>query len=107
MLGEAAAPWMVLWVGPGSENITWGRKMLEGAGGLSCYAEDFLQVEETLGSLPLTLVPLPIFQVSCGQAESSEKPNAEDMTSKDYYFDSYAHFGIHEVSRDCPKAGTH
>jgi hypothetical protein len=20
----------------------------------------------------------------------------EDMTSKDYYFDSYAHFGIHE-----------
>lgn len=34
--------------------------------------------------------------VSCGQAESSEKPNAEDMTSKDYYFDSYAHFGIHE-----------
>ena len=29
------------------------------------------------------------------------KPNghvpADDMTSKDYYFDSYAHFGIHEV----------
>nr|CAD7413837.1 unnamed protein product [Timema cristinae]CAD7435905.1 unnamed protein product [Timema monikensis] len=22
--------------------------------------------------------------------------NAEDMTSRDYYFDSYAHFGIHE-----------
>jgi len=22
----------------------------------------------------------------------------EDMSSKDYYFDSYAHFGIHEVS---------
>lgn len=22
------------------------------------------------------------------------------MTSKDYYFDSYAHFGIHEVSMD-------
>ena len=21
----------------------------------------------------------------------------DDMTSKDYYFDSYAHFGIHEV----------
>ena len=21
-----------------------------------------------------------------------------EMTSKDYYFDSYAHFGIHEVS---------
>uniref|UniRef100_A0A8C4XEP7 type I protein arginine methyltransferase n=1 Tax=Erpetoichthys calabaricus TaxID=27687 RepID=A0A8C4XEP7_ERPCA len=29
-------------------------------------------------------------------AETSEKPEAEDMTSKDYYFDSYAHFGIHE-----------
>jgi len=29
------------------------------------------------------------------------EPNAsvqEDMTAKDYYFDSYAHFGIHEVS---------
>uniref|UniRef100_A0A5F9DVY5 type I protein arginine methyltransferase n=1 Tax=Oryctolagus cuniculus TaxID=9986 RepID=A0A5F9DVY5_RABIT len=37
-----------------------------------------------------------IMEVSCGQAEGSEKPNAEDMTSKDYYFDSYAHFGIHE-----------
>lgn len=22
--------------------------------------------------------------------------NPEEMTSKDYYFDSYAHFGIHE-----------
>lgn len=26
---------------------------------------------------------------------STYKP--EEMTSKDYYFDSYAHFGIHEV----------
>lgn len=31
------------------------------------------------------------------QGEGSAKPSAEDMTSKDYYFDSYAHFGIHEV----------
>lgn len=31
------------------------------------------------------------------QGEGSAKPAAEDMTSKDYYFDSYAHFGIHEV----------
>lgn len=23
-------------------------------------------------------------------------PAADDMTSRDYYFDSYAHFGIHE-----------
>lgn len=44
------------------------------------------------------MLPSTSSQVSCGQAESSEKPNAEDMTSKDYYFDSYAHFGIHEVS---------
>ena len=45
-----------------------------------------------------------IMEVSCGQAESSEKPNAEDMTSKDYYFDSYAHFGIHEVSVSSSKS---
>uniref|UniRef100_A0A674JVL5 Protein arginine methyltransferase 1 n=1 Tax=Terrapene triunguis TaxID=2587831 RepID=A0A674JVL5_9SAUR len=38
----------------------------------------------------------PCRQVSCPQAESSVKPTAEEMTSKDYYFDSYAHFGIHE-----------
>ena len=25
------------------------------------------------------------------------KASLEEMTSKDYYFDSYAHFGIHEV----------
>jgi len=35
--------------------------------------------------------------VEISQGESSAKPAAEDMTSKDYYFDSYAHFGIHEV----------
>lgn len=33
-----------------------------------------------------------IMEVSCGQAESSEKPDVEGITSKDYYFDSYAHF---------------
>lgn len=26
--------------------------------------------------------------------------NPEEMTSRDYYFDSYAHFGIHEVNRE-------
>ena len=35
---------------------------------------------------------------------TENKPNghipAEEMTSKDYYFDSYAHFGIHEVCWD-------
>jgi hypothetical protein len=28
--------------------------------------------------------------------EKSEVEKKEDMTSRDYYFDSYAHFGIHE-----------
>jgi hypothetical protein len=28
--------------------------------------------------------------------EKKEKVAYKDMTSKDYYFDSYAHFGIHE-----------
>lgn len=37
-----------------------------------------------------------IMEVSCSQAESSEEPNAEDMTSRDYNFDSCAHFGIQE-----------
>lgn len=43
----------------------------------------------------LQVVTVCLFEVS--QGESSAKPAAEDMTSKDYYFDSYAHFGIHEV----------
>ncbi|KAG6921229.1 protein arginine methyltransferase 1, partial [Chelydra serpentina] len=47
------------------------------------------------GGVRLTVAP-PAPQVSCPQAESSVKPTAEEMTSKDYYFDSYAHFGIHE-----------
>lgn len=28
--------------------------------------------------------------------EVPERPGYAEMTSKDYYFDSYAHFGIHE-----------
>jgi protein arginine N-methyltransferase 1 len=28
--------------------------------------------------------------------EKSGSEKKEDMTSRDYYFDSYAHFGIHE-----------
>lgn len=28
--------------------------------------------------------------------DTTEKTDVNDMTSKDYYFDSYAHFGIHE-----------
>ncbi|XP_043197476.1 protein arginine N-methyltransferase 1-like isoform X2 [Amphibalanus amphitrite] len=30
------------------------------------------------------------------KAKKDEKVSPEEMTSKDYYFDSYAHFGIHE-----------
>ncbi|XP_065056511.1 protein arginine N-methyltransferase 1-like [Rhopilema esculentum] len=33
--------------------------------------------------------------ISCKSKEEPEV-SAEEMTSKDYYFDSYAHFGIHE-----------
>nr|AQT40917.1 protein arginine N-methyltransferase 1 transcript variant 10 [Homo sapiens] len=58
----------------------------------NCIMENFVA---TLAN-GMSLQP-PLEEVSCGQAESSEKPNAEDMTSKDYYFDSYAHFGIHEA----------
>ena len=32
------------------------------------------------------------------EAEERAKMKPEEMTSKDYYFDSYAHFGIHEVN---------
>lgn len=33
-----------------------------------------------------------------GIDKSGPKVSYEEMTSRDYYFDSYAHFGIHEVS---------
>ncbi|XP_046889130.1 protein arginine N-methyltransferase 8-B [Hypomesus transpacificus] len=34
---------------------------------------------------------------SCpGRGKMAKSLNPEDMTSRDYYFDSYAHFGIHE-----------
>lgn len=35
-------------------------------------------------------------QLNGEAGESKSETQAEDMTSKDYYFDSYAHFGIHE-----------
>ena len=34
---------------------------------------------------------------SAGDATQNGAVGLEEMTSKDYYFDSYAHFGIHEV----------
>ncbi|XVF88691.1 hypothetical protein PTKIN_Ptkin19aG0070600 [Pterospermum kingtungense] len=36
--------------------------------------------------------------VSMGEAEVSFVDCDDDKTSADYYFDSYSHFGIHEVS---------
>lgn len=34
--------------------------------------------------------------VPCEEKPDAEKVGVNEMTSKDYYFDSYAHFGIHE-----------
>jgi len=31
-----------------------------------------------------------------GSTGDNPNANADEMTSRDYYFDSYAHFGIHE-----------
>ena len=36
-----------------------------------------------------------VFECGDNQAKNA-KIEAKDMTSADYYFDSYAHFGIHE-----------
>ncbi|XP_077157926.1 protein arginine N-methyltransferase 8 isoform X9 [Paroedura picta] len=37
-------------------------------------------------------------QTSCpGRGKMAKFFNPEEMTSRDYYFDSYAHFGIHEI----------
>ncbi|KAB0360070.1 hypothetical protein FD754_004226, partial [Muntiacus muntjak] len=58
----------------------------------NCILENFAATLANGMSLQLPLEEV----VSCGQTESSEKPNAEDMMSKDCYFDYYAHFGIHE-----------
>lgn len=32
-----------------------------------------------------------------GRGKTTKFISPEEMTSRDYYFDSYAHFGIHEV----------
>lgn len=34
-----------------------------------------------------------------GRGKIAKFISPEEMTSRDYYFDSYAHFGIHEVCR--------
>ena len=53
-----------------------------------------LQNEETLNKKSQSIVD------SADTRSADEvvgKISPEKMTSKDYYFDSYAHFGIHEV----------
>ena len=47
--------------------------------------------EESDGPKPPPPPPSPNTALSGGAATV-----AKDMTSKDYYFDSYSHFGIHE-----------
>lgn len=52
-----------------------------------------------------TVVPKPVqsvihvpLQPGCpGRGKMAKFLSPEEMTSRDYYFDSYAHFGIHEV----------
>lgn len=44
---------------------------------------------------------------SCpGRGKMAKFLNPEEMTSRDYYFDSYAHFGIHEVHLYCMSCHT-
>lgn len=46
------------------------------------------------GGLPTTKIILnSSLKPNCTK---QEEVNVEEMTSRDYYFDSYAHFGIHE-----------
>ncbi|KAG2455387.1 ANM1 methyltransferase, partial [Polypterus senegalus] len=64
---------------------------------LSVCLTDACSAARTEALADLEMAECSSMEVSSGQAEASEKPAAEDMTSKDYYFDSYAHFGIHEI----------
>nr|XP_048688668.1 protein arginine N-methyltransferase 1 isoform X3 [Caretta caretta] len=66
-----------------SLSLRFARKMAEAT---NCTMENFVA----------TLANGMSLQTAVEDAESSVKPTAEEMTSKDYYFDSYAHFGIHE-----------
>lgn len=68
----------------------------------------FLQLSSPPSQPPQPVVPAkPVqcvhhvsTQPSCpGRGKMSKLLNPEEMTSRDYYFDSYAHFGIHEVWR--------
>ena len=46
---------------------------------------------------PATNGPVTNGPTNCTANNNNPKVDISEMTSKDYYFDSYAHFGIHEV----------
>ena len=43
-----------------------------------------------------SITPSPSAPASSANASDATTPNHASITSSDYYFDSYAHFGIHE-----------
>lgn len=94
-----------------------------GEGGLAAAANPRLLLSLQVSSPPPqplqpAVPPKPVpcahhvsTQPSCpGRGKMSKLLTPEEMTSRDYYFDSYAHFGIHEVkhpaewvaTRGCP-----
>ena len=56
----------------------------------------FLQASAEYLSMDTTQTPVEESAKSPAVADSAEGKDKESMTSRDYYFDSYAHFGIHE-----------
>ncbi|KAG8142696.1 hypothetical protein E2320_005895 [Naja naja] len=88
----------------------YGRCRRKGCVGVKCYdlfifSHDAFQVYSG-GPKPLQPVAMPNpvppaiqtpLAPSCpGRGKMAKLLNPEEMTSRDYYFDSYAHFGIHE-----------
>lgn len=47
-------------------------------------------------SLPASTEPAVVVHASTSTEPAKETVDAKELTSKDYYFDSYSHFGIHE-----------
>ncbi|XP_072857060.1 protein arginine N-methyltransferase 8 isoform X4 [Pogona vitticeps] len=72
-------------------------------------AENATENTEVCSSPPQPLQPIAMpkpvqsiihvpLQSSCpGRGKMAKFLNPDEMTSRDYYFDSYAHFGIHEI----------
>jgi protein arginine N-methyltransferase 1 len=62
------------------------------------FSPDFCILQASAEYLSMD-VAAPVVEEKPNAADGTEKPvteKKEDMTSRDYYFDSYAHFGIHE-----------